>query len=80
MTPVAVMGSKKLPPVANFDNNNEENGFGNMFKGDLRIYFRLVLLSPRSFNFELESEVSKELRLFRNLGAQSSGDYLTGLN
>ena len=34
MTPVAVMGSKKLPPVANFDNNNEENGFGNMFSGD----------------------------------------------
>ena len=42
--------------------------------------FRLVLLSPRSFNFELESEVNKELRLFRNIGAQSSGDYLTGLD
>ena len=40
---------------------------------------RLVLLSPRSFYFDLESEVNKELRLFRNLGAQSSGDYLTGL-
>ena len=34
MTPVAVMGSRKLPPVVNFDNNNEENDFGNMFKGD----------------------------------------------
>ena len=40
----------------------------------------IVLLSPRSFNFALESEVNKELRLFRNIGAQSSGDYLTGLN
>ena len=35
MTPVAVMGSRKLPPVVNFDNNNEENDFGNMFKGNL---------------------------------------------
>ena len=26
-------------------------------------YIRLVLLSPRSLNFELESEVNKELRL-----------------
>ena len=43
MTPVAVMGSKKLPPVANFDNNNEENGFGNMFKGDLKIDFGRLL-------------------------------------
>ena len=35
MTPVAVMGSRKLPPVVSFDNNNEENDFGNMFKGIL---------------------------------------------
>ena len=41
---------------------------------------RLVLLSLRSLNFELESEVNKNLRLFRNIGAQSSGDYSTGLN
>ena len=45
-----------------------------------RIPGRLVLLSPRSLNFELGSKVNKELRLFRNIGAQSSGDYLTGLN
>ena len=36
MTPVAVMGSKKLPPVANFDNNNVENDFENNFKGEQR--------------------------------------------
>ena len=34
----------------------------------------------RSFNFELESEVNKVLGLFRNIGAQSSGVYLTRLN
>ena len=61
MTPVAVMGSKKLPPVANFDNNNEENGFGNMFKGDefigsnCKIQVLLSDSNPSVLNAEAEN-------------------------
>ena len=48
-----------------------------IFELDLQsIRIRLVLLSPRSVNFELESEVNKELRLITNIAAQFSGDYL----
>ncbi len=39
---------------------------------------RLILLNPRLFK-KLKSYVNKELRFYRNLGVQSSRDYLTGL-
>ena len=44
------------------------------------INVRLILLNPRSFKIELKSYVNKRLGFYRNLGVQSSGDHLTGLN